>query len=66
MRRRLARPARHPFLRLWGWPISLGLLTLVGLIAALVGDGWFDTVSAVTLGLPVVAGAWFSLRRHHG
>ena len=52
-----------PFLRLWGWPIALGLLTVVGLVSALLGDGWWDAVSAWTLGVPVVVGLWFSLRR---
>lgn len=51
------------FLRLWGWPIVLGISTAIGLIAGLVGDGIWDWVSAVTLGLPVAVGAWFSLVR---
>ncbi len=28
-------------LHLWGWPLGLGLLTLVGLLSALIGDGLF-------------------------
>lgn len=51
------------FLKLWGWPIALALLTLIGLTAALVGDGWWDALSAFTLGAPALAGAWFWLRR---
>ena len=51
------------FLRLWGVPILLGLLTVIGLVAALLGDGVWDAVSGVALGLPVLAGIWHSLRR---
>lgn len=53
----------RPFLKLWGWPIALGLLTVVGLIAALLGDGALDYLSAVALGIPVLVGGWFSFRR---
>ncbi len=54
---------KHIFLRLWGAPIVLGLLTLTGLIAALLGDGIWHTVSALALGIPLLVGAWFGLRR---
>jgi hypothetical protein len=49
--------------KLWGAPILLGISTMIGLIAALVGDGWWDTVSAITLGAPVVVGIYFGWRR---
>jgi len=55
-----------PFMKLWGMPILLGILTLVGLLSALFGDGIWDALSAVTLGVPVAVGAWFSLRRKPG
>jgi hypothetical protein len=51
------------FMSLWGMPILLGILTLVGLVSALLGDGIWDTVSAFALGAPVLVGAWFGLRR---
>lgn len=55
---------RHPFWRLWGWPILLGLLTSVGLISALFSDGGAgDAVAWVTLGIPVAVGAWYGWRR---
>lgn len=50
------------FLRLWGMPILLGVLTVVGLVAALLGDGPWDAVSGVALGLPVLLGVWHGLR----
>jgi len=51
-----------PFLKLWGAPILLGVLTLIGLVSALLGDGIWDTLSACALGAPVAAGAWYGLR----
>ena len=51
------------FLSLWGMPILLGVLTLVGLVSALLGDGIWDLVSAVALGAPVAVGGWHGLRR---
>lgn len=52
-----------PSLRLWGMPILLGILTTIGLVSALLGDGIWDTVSAFALGTPVLVGAWYALRR---
>lgn len=51
------------FMAVWGMPILLGILTTIGLISALLGDGVWDAVSALTLGAPVAVGAWYSLRR---
>jgi len=51
-----------PFMKLWGMPILLGLLTIVGLVSALLGDGIWDAVSAFALGVPVLAGLWYGLR----
>lgn len=44
---------------MWRWPAWLGLLTAVGLIAALLADGWTDWLSSLALGLPVAVAAWF-------
>ncbi|TWI46614.1 hypothetical protein IP92_02973 [Pseudoduganella flava] len=51
------------FLRLWGVPILLGILTTIGLLAALLGDGVWDAVSGVTLAIPVLLAIWHSLRK---
>ncbi|HEX8606589.1 MAG TPA: hypothetical protein VF774_28365 [Pseudoduganella sp.] len=51
------------FLRLWGVPILLGILTTIGLVAALLGDGPWDLVSGIALGVPVLLGIWHSLRK---
>jgi hypothetical protein len=51
------------FIAVWGVPLLLGILTALGLVSALLGDGIWDTVSALALGVPVLVGAWFALRR---
>lgn len=53
---------KSSFLRLWGMPILLGILSGVGLVAALVADGWGDVLSWLTLGLLVALMAWYWLR----
>lgn len=42
------------------WPLLMALASAVGLVAALVGDGWYDLVSWATLGVTVVVmiAAW--------
>lgn len=47
----------------WRAPIGFGVLTTVGLISALLGDGVWDALSAVTLGIPVAACAWYGFKR---
>ncbi len=52
------------FLRMWGWPIVLGVLTTIGLITALFSDGGIgDMVAWVGLGIPVLVCAWYGWRR---
>jgi hypothetical protein len=59
-------PMSSPTLRLWGWPLALGLLLASGLVTALVSDAWGDVWSWVGLGVPVLVMAWFGLRRRTG
>lgn len=47
----------------WTAPILLGVLTVVGLVSALLGDGVWDALSAVSLGVVVAVGGWYGLRR---
>jgi hypothetical protein len=44
-------------------PIVIGMLSTVGLLAALIGDGWWDGLSWATLSLPVLLYVFFFLRR---
>ena len=52
------------------WPLLMALVNAVGLVAALVGDGWYDLVSWGTLGvtLVVIVAAWrgWLARSHAG
>lgn len=49
--------------RIFRWPLVLGILSLVGLIAALVGDQAWDVLSWICLGsLPVLL-LYYLLRR---
>lgn len=56
-----------PFWGQWGWPLGLALLTLLGLISALLGEGgiWW-TLSWSALGLPLLVALWHILRAWHG
>ena len=49
--------------RIWRAPIVFALLTIIGLVSALLGDGVWDDLSALALGVPVAACAWYGLRR---
>lgn len=48
----------------WRWPIVLGLLTLAGLLLALVGEGmpWWPAAWAA-LAVPLAVGTWYSVRK---
>lgn len=39
-------------------PGLIALLGLAGLFAALLGDGWWDALAWVGLGLPALLGVW--------
>ncbi|GGN44359.1 hypothetical protein GCM10011349_09320 [Novosphingobium indicum] len=46
--------------QIFRWPLLMALANAVGLIAALVGNGWYDLLSWATLGLTlvVIVAAW--------
>ncbi|MEO5955751.1 MAG: hypothetical protein ABIR36_08710 [Nitrospiraceae bacterium] len=48
--------------QIWGLPIALGLVSAVGLLAALLGDGIWDVVSWSSLAAPVIAVVWHLAR----
>ena len=41
-------------------PVMLAAVTVVGLVAALLGDDWLDVLSWIGLGIPVLAWIWKS------
>jgi hypothetical protein len=47
-------------------PLALGILSTVGLISALVGDGVWDGLSWIALGIPILLCAYFFLRPRRG
>ncbi|NYT38109.1 hypothetical protein ERD78_14580 [Allopusillimonas soli] len=47
------------FRRLWGAPIVLGVLTCFGLLAALLGVGFWHFLAWAALSIPLVVGVWF-------
>jgi hypothetical protein len=55
-------PALAPALALWGAPLLLALASLVGLLAALLGDGVWDALSWLGLGAPVAVTGWMLAR----
>jgi len=58
------KPARRRFpWHVWRLPLALALVSAVGLVAGLVGDGAWDTLSWLGLGLPVGVCLWFGLLR---
>jgi hypothetical protein len=54
---------KRPFMRTWGWPIAIAVVTLIGLVAGLAGDGGWDWLAALCLGLPVVLSVWLGVMR---
>jgi len=42
------------FFRLWGKPLLMALLSIAGLITALMGDGYWDVFSWTALAVPVI------------
>ena len=58
----VTRPRHQTLAQIFTWPLVIGVLSTVGLIAALVGDGIWDGVSWVTLLLPIVLYTLFLLR----
>ncbi len=42
------------FIDIWGWPIVLSLLTVFGLLSALLGTGIWHWLSWVAMALPLV------------
>lgn len=39
-------------------PVLIALVTLIGLVVALTGDGWRDWASWIALAIPVLAIGW--------
>jgi hypothetical protein len=55
---------RQSKIQIWGIPIILGALSVIGLLSALLADGLGDVVSWLTLGATVMVATRFVWRRH--
>ena len=51
---------------LWGWPIAIAAVSSSGLVGALVGDGAWDWLGWLGLGVPCAVAAWFGLPARRG
>ncbi len=49
--------------RIYGAPLALAVLNGIGLISALLADGFWDGVSWIALSTTVAVIAWFALRK---
>lgn len=47
-------------IRVWTAPIYLGLLSTIGLIAALLSEGLGDYIAWLALGIPVAVVLWYA------
>jgi hypothetical protein len=50
------KPRQSSFWKVFAIPLGIGLLSAAGLFAALLGDGWWDSLSWVGLGVPAAMG----------
>ncbi len=56
-------PRRQTNGQIFAIPMVLGVLSVIGLVSALVGDGFWDGVSWVTLAIPILLCGYFLLKR---
>jgi hypothetical protein len=54
--------ARGSVRRVFAIPLLLAVLSAIGLIAALIGDDFWDALSWLGLGVPVVVILWYVAR----
>jgi hypothetical protein len=50
--------------QIWSGPIIIGVVSAIGLISALLGDGIWDAVSWVSLSAPMAITAWHVIRSY--
>jgi hypothetical protein len=49
--------------RIFAIPLLIGVLSMIGLVSALVGDGLWDALSWITLAIPIGLCGYFLLKR---
>jgi hypothetical protein len=58
-------PPTHSLWRTFRWPLLIAVLSLIGLVGALLVEGAGDWISAGLLALSLLAAAWGRLRKPH-
>ena len=61
-----SQPHRRTFSEIFALPLAVALISLVGLLAALIGDGWWDGLSWVALAVPALLYLYFVWRAADG
>ena len=51
------------FRKVWGAPLLLSVLSIFGLLAALLGTGLWHWLSWIALAIPIVVMAWYARPR---
>jgi hypothetical protein len=52
------KPPRHGVASIFAVPVVIAVMSAVGLVTALTGDGWRDVLSWAGLTVPVLAVTW--------
>ncbi|QUS39717.1 hypothetical protein RPMA_13360 [Tardiphaga alba] len=55
--------SRQSLMQIFAVPLLLALLSIAGLASALFGDDLWDAVSWLTLGVPLLTGVYFAIRK---
>lgn len=64
MSRMQPRKHRQSLSRVFAIPIVIAVLSIIGLVSALTGDGVRDIISWLTLAVPIAAAGWAYHHRH--
>ena len=59
----MKRPSHFTLRQIFAAPLVVAAISSVGLVSALVGDGWLDGISWAALGVPVALYALFMVQK---
>lgn len=61
----MIRPLHHSLSAIFAAPLIVGVLSLAGLVVALLGDGAWDVAGWVCIGVSIVVLVWALIARRH-
>lgn len=61
----MSKPGRRSLKAIFAVPLVVGLLSLIGLVAALLGDGVWDAAGWLTIGMSIIVLVWALIARRH-